>query len=574
MYVVLGTNRRLEAPPLDVGALFSSSSSSSSSPLAIPGGGAWRHSSARCPVRVLLSDLAGGERSSAMLTVRGFVHDDPRALTGVSVGGRRIPVAGSSRVGVARGGRVVADVRFMVSTAELDPVVGSPGAFAFSLSVPGGFSPVTLFSPLAETDYLCATVGEPTAMATEISPVSFTLLWPIGPTDGAPVVTVNSGRVDLPPEAEGSAGSTPGRLRVRASPESRYVCVVDNGARRYEVVLTTPRATREAYGVHYRSCRSSAGPGAGPGVYDLSHTPPGVVGDLRALGVIAPGDRVVLPGSDGVLTAVGSGDTISSSGSFYVIPAGVAEEEEEEEEEEEQYLRVESRGASHLVSFDGTESFVGYDSKRFFHGDSLLVGSRVVEVVRGSLILIVHDDAPREFPGGVDTAAQVEASGDVVLRDLVLKSSSQVTPKVPGDTTYGNSSYFVYDAANGTTVEATRVTHGMDDAGETGSVSLNVLYTQPAGAKVMHRALRVDPSEASFSAIDATGSLEATFDASGLRFNSDSGDVYFGAAQEFRIHFEPASGSDPSMLQIQGFSSETGGYVTRQLITNEPVVAG
>jgi hypothetical protein len=83
--------------------------------------------------------------------------------------------------------------------------------------------------------------------------------------------------------------------------------------------------------------------------------------------------------------------------------------------------------------------------------------------------------------------------------------------------------------------------------------------------------MEIDPSETTISAIDATGSLDATFDASGLRFNSNSGDVYFGSAQEFRIHFEPASGNDPSMLQIQGYSSDTSSYVTRQLITNEPV---
>jgi len=245
---------------------------------------------------------------------------------------------------------------------------------------------------------------------------------------------------------------------------------------------------------------------------------------------------------------VGNRETISSCGSFYVIPSF--------DDNIDQYIRLESQEGSHVVSFDNTESFVEYRSVKYGHGE---------------IILVVFNDAPLEFPGGSSTASQVITSGDMILRDLILKSSNQVTTKISGETTYGTSSYFVYDSINENTLEVTRVRHGLDDSGEIGSMSFNVLYTPSSGAQVMHEAMEIDPTETRISTINDTGSLDATFDSSGLRFNSDSGDVYFGANQEFRIHYEPASGNDPSMLQIQGYSSDTASYVTRQLITNEPV---
>lgn len=548
MYVVSASNRRLEPPLLDMISIFSTPGLSEDN---------WRHSFSKSPMEVLITDV--DQKMSLVLKVRGYVHDVSsrvpleKRITEVFVGRTRVPVI-STRVVGKKGNKVIVDVGFMVSVSDVKSVDES--SWAFHLSVPHGFNSVTMCSPLTQTTYLCALVEEPSAMAMDVSPVSFTLVWPHGTR--VPLVKVNSRLVDTP------TGS-PDRIRVGALPETEYVCEIDNGHKRYEVVLQTPVASRETYETHYRSCRipGDSGDVSISRTYDLSQTESGIISDLRRYGVISPGDRVILGGSDRVLVAVGSGETISEGGCFYVIPSF--------EEDSDQYLCMETPEGSHVVSFDNTESFVGYNSNTYFHGDKFLIGSRMVEVVKGSLILIVHDDAPLVFPGGVTTASQVATAGDIVLRDLILKSSSQVTSKVSGDFTYGNSSYYVYDSVNGTTLEATRVRHGLDDSGNTGSMTFNVLYTPSSGTQVLHDALEVDPSQTRIKTIDLTGSLEATFDSSGLRFNSDSGDVYFGASQEFRIHYESASGNDPAMLQIQGYNSDTGSYVTRQLITNEPV---
>ena len=556
MYVVSVSNKRKEAPSLDMRTIFSAS--------ILPGGttgDVWKHSFIKSPVEVLVTDL--DRRMALVLRIRGYVHDVTQKtpieerINDVFIGGTRVPVIDTVIVG-RMGNKIIVDVKFMISVTDVKIIESNPSSasWGFHLSTPGGFRPATLLSTQTRTNYLCSLVEDPTAMAVEISPVSFTLMWPrytLSPL--LTLVTVNSVPVDLP------AGSLTNRLSIGASPETDYVCVIDNGTNRYEVVLRTPRVSRESYETHYRSCKT------GDRTYDLSNTDQSVIRDLRRLGVIAPGDRVILGGTtDGAMVAmvaVGTGETISTSGVFYVIPTF--------EENTEQYICMETSLGFHVISFDNTESFVGYNSNKYVHGDKFVIDSRVVEVAKGSLILIITDEAPLVFPGGVTTASQVATAGDIVLRDLILKSSSQVTTKETGGYTYGNTSYYVYDSVNGTTLEATRVIHGLDESGETGSMSFNVLYTPSSGANVLHSALEIDPSETKIRAIDSTGSLDATFDVSGLRFNSNSGDVYFGASQEFRIHYEAASGNDPSMLQIQGYSTDTGEYVTRQLITNEPV---
>lgn len=543
MYVVSATNRREDSPVMDMVSMFKDKLDQSSEY-------SWKSSFVSSPVEVLLTDVS--KTLSVSFKIRGYVHDissptSPleKRVTDVFVGGTRVPISETSVVG-RKGNKVIIDASFVISISDVNVV--DERTWSFRLFTPQGFNAVTLCSPETPTKYLFSLVQEPSAMAMEVSSVSFMLMWPQGPRTSS--VTINQVPVDLP---KGS----PNRLRVQASPSTKYSCVVDNGSKKYEVVLSTPSISKESLLIHYRSCI------VGDGVFDLSHTDQDIIRDLRRFGVIRPGDRVVLKDSTAPLVAVGSGETISESGSFYVIPSFV--------EGTGQYLCMETPEGSHVVTFDNSESFVGYDSNLYCHGDKFVIGSKMVEVVKGSLILVVYDDVPLLFPGGVTTASQVATAGDLVLRDLILKCSSQVTTKVSGDFTYGLSSYYVYNPITGTTLEATRVRHGINDAGDTGSMSFNVLYTPSTGPQLIHNALEIEPSKTTISTIDSSGSLEATFDSSGLRFNSDSGDVYFGASQEFRIHYEPASGNDPSMLQIQGYDATTSGYVTRQLISNEPV---
>ena len=60
---------------------------------------------------------------------------------------------------------------------------------------------------------------------------------------------------------------------------------------------------------------------------------------------------------------------------------------------------------------------------------------------------------------------------------------------------------------------------------------------------------------------DATAS--ATFESTGLSFDTDQAAIYFGASKNFRIKYSDGVGG-PSVLQIQSYDSSALDYVTRQ----------
>lgn len=546
MYVVSRNNQRKDHPPLSMYSILKEDYTGDSDN--------WKKSFKSSIVDVMLTDML--DSLSTTVKIRGYIYDVTHRstietrLTDVLVGSNRIPLMDIDIV-ENRGNKIVIDMRFVINKSDVNVI--DPGTWSFRLTTPHGFSVMTMCSPLVATNYLCALTEDPYAVATDVSPVSFTLMWPQG--IGIPVIKINSKSVEIP-------SVSTNRIRVVSTPSTTYSCFIDNGSSKYEICLTTPSISKESYSIHYRSCKVDTSNNDNA-TYDLSDTDPGVIRDLRRYGVIKPGDRVLLKNHTDPLLAVGDGETISDSGSFYVIPSF--------DKDDGQFVCMESPEGSHIVTFDNTEEFVGYNDTKYLHGDKFVIGSRMVEVMKGSIILILHDDVPLSFPGGSTTASQVLTAGDIVLRDLIMKSSTQVTAKLSGESTYGHSSYYVYNPTDGTTLEASRIQHGLNEQGDTGSISLNVLYTPTVGNQTVHNALEVDPSMTRMNMIDSTGSLEATFDTTGLRFNSDSGDIYFGSSQEFRIHYEPSSSGDPSMLQIQGYDSTNGEYITRQLITNEPV---
>lgn len=236
-----------------------------------------------------------------------------------------------------------------------------------------------------------------------------------------------------------------------------------------------------------------------------------------------------------------------------------------------QHFCCNTRGVTDIIEFDKTETFVKHNEVFYPHGSSFGVSGATVQVVRESIILVITDDVPGDFPGGDAVASQVLTSGDVVIKDLVMMSSRQVVEKVSGTVTYGINSHYVYDSSTGVAVECARTSHGLSDDGKTGIVKFSVLKTDPDGETDMVDALEIEPSKTSIRSKTESGELTATFDTTGLHFDTDLGDIYFGEDRDFRIHYQPESGLDPSMLQIQSIDVSDGSeYVTRFLITSEP----
>lgn len=537
MYVITSLNERKDFPVLNLKEVITEKKQFQD----------WKLSYQKNKLDVLLTDTT---KLSYSVTIRGVYYDNmcPN-LTDVYIGENRVPLV-SVFNWAKKGNKNVADITFILSQSDVKVIDGS--TWAFSLKLPSGFESMTFISSKTEVRYVCALLEEPSLVAVEVSSFSFRLLWPTS-TETCTVVINNESM-----EISGS------QLKVRSVPDTNYTCVITCGQNIYNISVKTPVETKESYDSHYNSCRKNLDNSI---VYDLSETSPDVIRKMREYGTIKPGDNVVVKDSTEnkvvLLKALGNHNTFSEKGSFYIIPSF--------ETEDEQWVCMNMNDESHVITFDRTESFVGYKGSKYNHGDTFNVGSRAIKVVKGSIILVVFDDVPAVFPGGTTTAAQILTAGDVVIRDLIMRSSYQITEKVVGDSTYATSSYYVYNATANTALEATRIGHGLDDTETIGSLTVDVLYTESGGNQLLHRALAIAPSETIIQMIDNSSSLTATFGVDGLKFNSNSGDVYFGENQTFRIHYEPISGNDPAMLQFQGYDSTTSSYVTRQLITNEDV---
>lgn len=497
--------------------------------------------------------VATGDDWHSLVSIRGawFQAVDLKKLDIVRVGGTRCPIHRADFV-CNVGNKMIVDL-----VVALDPtgIHRKESGWTFEVEFPLGFTPLCYTSKESTLQYLAVLFHDIGVMAVGITPVSYTLIWDIAEKCSV--------ELDTTTIAEGQfhklevLNATPGKtyqVRVKSQESDSYATVV----------VETPGMNPESMNKFYLSRKRDQN------IYDLDGVNEETVAYLRKNGVLKSGHSVRL--TNNLVSVVLSGDTVplnnsslkSKVSNLYVVPDFSVDDD--------QFICLEDDSQiSHIVEFDKSESYVKYRNRVHPHGSSFFVGSsgRRIGVVKGSIILVVEESVS-EFPGGDPAALQVMTSGDLVVRDLVMRCSSQVTQKVDGETTYGRNSFFVYYPDNGTTKECTRVSHGLNDAGDTGSLSIDVLYTNESSVESMVNTVTSDPTKTSISTRN-NSSLEvitATFDTAGLSFDSDNGNIYFGADKDFRIHYAEAVGLDPAMLQIQSYDGQD--YVTRFLITAEP----
>ena len=491
-----------------------------------------------------------GKSWHSLVSIRGSLFESVNyEFDEIRVGGIRCPIHRIDKV-CNLGNKTVVDL-----VVALDPtgIEHKWSGWTFDIDFPPGFTPMCYVSKSAKLEYLAIVFESIGVMAVDVTPISYTLIWDIA----------EKCRVDLDSKtvAEGQCH----KLEVlNATPGQRHVVEVKSEVSDLHatVEVETPPMTAELMRKFYLSRKDDKG------VFDLEGVNSDTVSYLRKAGILKSGHRVrVRRPSTGPITVsvVISGDTFSlgKGGSLYVVPDFSVDEG--------QFICLQDEShQSHVVEFDKSESYVKYNDCVYPHGTTFTVASQQISVVKGSIILVVEDEIAT-FPGGSSAAAQIMKSGDLVVRDLLMRNSSQVEEKVDGETTYGRNSFHIYNPVDDTTTECTRVSHGLNDAGDTGSVSIGVLYTDSNSDQTVVTTISSDPTTTSISSRDQNSPevVTATFNTGGLSFDSDNGNIYFGADKDFRIHFEDQSGLDPAMLQVQSKATDAS-YVTRFLITAAP----
>lgn len=176
-------------------------------------------------------------------------------------------------------------------------------------------------------------------------------------------------------------------------------------------------------------------------------------------------------------------------------------------------------------------------------------GSVLPSIVEG---LATNTDGLYILPVGTVYGSKVETGGDVVQRDAVFGNDYRVS-----STLKSSHSHFVHDPLLNTNEESSRIEYIADDTQSIGAVNVRVRD--------------VDDMKSSFQAQPEIVAIEssetiASFNTSGMMFNSNDAGIYFGENQEFRIILDS---STPMRLAFQNYQSSSGTYVTKYSVVGK-----
>ena len=483
-------------------------------------------------------NTAGKMKSSYLVSIHGAFFDVANTvLDEVVVSGIRCPIHAVRKVGKS-GNKTLVDVDVALETVTHTNKV--------DIKFPTGFAPACFVHPDSQFEYMAIVFHDLEIVAIDVTPVGFTVLWDL---EGEAQVFLNGK----------SIGIHNSKIHIDGTePLTKHSIVVQSIASddSFEIEIQTPDLSVESMTRLYRSKKNP------DGVYDLSRLSENVIKFMRKHKILGSGNTVIVNGELQMTKKLYktqvryAGESCELlEGNLYIVP--------DFDQQDVQFMSFDSN----IVEFDQTESYVSFDGKTYVHGDKFNIHNSLVTVVKGSLIFVITNDAPKEF---AESPTQVINSGDLIVRDIVMRSMSQLVEKQSTGDSYVSNSFFIYDSSTGETTECSKMAHRLSEDGTSGSVEINVLHTDSESIQTMFNTLSTKADQTTVSTkTDSGDAMTTTFSSDGLSFDLDSGAVYFGGQKEFRIQFVAESGLDPNALKIQSLDTVSGEYVTRFLITDQ-----
>lgn len=214
------------------------------------------------------------------------------------------------------------------------------------------------------------------------------------------------------------------------------------------------------------------------------------------------------------------------------------------------------------LAYDREVDAFGYGGEMYKVGDKFEMFGRTVTVADGSIVLIFADTVMKAWPFQASKAlAVVGSAGSNFMTNLTANVVNLVGQKVDGETGSTYNSAWVHNTTDSTTMEITRMVHTLDETSENATLSLGVLHTDANSNQFLEPVIQSTYDATTISAQDANdATASATFQSTGLSFDTDEASIYFGANQTFRIAFTDGT---PSTLKIESLDSVSGEYLTR-----------
>ena len=215
------------------------------------------------------------------------------------------------------------------------------------------------------------------------------------------------------------------------------------------------------------------------------------------------------------------------------------------------------------LAYDREENQFGYGGDMYGVGDKFELFGQMVTVADGSIVLLFSDTVAKAWPFDSSKALSVVgAAGSHFMRNITTSVLNLVGEKADGEKGSTYNSAWIHNTTDSSTQEVSRMVHELDETSENATLSIGVLHTDVNSNQFIETTLAMKYDATVISSQDASDvTASATFQSTGLSFDTDAAAIYFGAAKNFRMQF---SDGTPPVLQIQSLDSGSGEYVTRQ----------
>ena len=149
-------------------------------------------------------------------------------------------------------------------------------------------------------------------------------------------------------------------------------------------------------------------------------------------------------------------------------------------------------------------------------------------------------------------------SGTIITRDRFAVSQ----------TVDNQDSAFVYDSVLDETTEISRDTATLESSGDSSTLVLGGLYSDPSGVKTIQDIITMAPDASVIRSIELNDVASVTIDGS-ISWNKDECALYLSSDRIFRFKYNPSDGTDPSRLSLESLNQSETAYIPKFEITRE-----
>lgn len=244
---------------------------------------------------------------------------------------------------------------------------------------------------------------------------------------------------------------------------------------------------------------------------------------------------------------VKNGDTIYSNNADknIYLPFGFSNQD--------QYVNIQSGDKTEQMTYNNdTESLV-VGSNNYGYGESFVLGGRRVVLAKGSVVIILEDSLPLDFPEeGTQTEITTD-SGTTAMGITMAKNFIQVKGKEDSGGTSISSHVLMFNPVTDERLKVTEINKSVDDSLTLGKST----WKSIDASKTLIDILDYDPSEVNIHSVTGTTLNTSNINTTGISFSSDDSSIFFGSSSQTKLTY-----SDEK-IQVQFMNSETGLYVTK-----------